>query len=283
MKDEVRPQNRHIVYEPGLDFNLVKGPTLQLLDIIRYRHVIRSLLVHRLTQRYHGSSLGIAWTLLNPLITMISLAIIIPMIARFQVPNYVVFLFSGITVWWAINGSIISGGDSIIYSEDLIKKVYLPRIIFPFVHVTIELINLFIAFLSLFVLGIMFGLHIKPNFIFLFVSICISYLFCLGLGFIMSILVVYFRDLKHITGVVLQAIFYISAIIFPADMIPSEYRILLTVNPFYHFIKLFQIAIYNPVNADWSSFTIPTVIGLTCLWIGLIIQWVFGKKIVYHL
>jgi ABC-2 type transport system permease protein/lipopolysaccharide transport system permease protein len=214
---------------------------------------------------------------------MLSLAIVIPMIARFQIPNYVVFLFSGITVWWAINGSIISGGDSIIHSEDLIKKVYIPRIIFPFVHVTIELINLFIAFLSLFVLGIIFGLHIKPNFIFLFVSIGVSYLFCLGLGFIMSILVVYFRDLKHITGVVLQAIFYISAIIFPADMIPPEYRIFLTVNPFYHFIKLFQSAIYNPINADWNSFAIPTIIALTCLWVGLLIQWVFGKKIVYQL
>ncbi len=276
-------QNRYVLYRPGSDFNFVKGPAILLVDILRYRHVIRSLLVHRLTQRYHGSSLGVAWTLLSPLITMISLAIIIPMIARFQIPNYVVFLFSGITVWWAINGSIISGGDSIIHSEDLIKKVFLPKIIFPFVHVTIELINLFIAFLSLFLLGILFGLHIKPNFMFLLLSVGVSYLFCLGLGFIMSILVVYFRDLKHITGVLLQAIFYISAIIFPADMIPQQYRFLLDFNPFFQFIKLFQSAIYSPVNADLKSFIVPTGIALMCLWIGLITQWIFGKNIVYHL
>ena len=274
---------KQVEHRPDDIYGLFMGPINQVIDLILYRRIIYALLPNRLTDRYHGSFLGILWSLLNPLLTMVGLAIVFPLIAKFQVGDYPLFLFSGILPWGFINASVLSGGDSIRFSEQLIKKVYVPKIILPYIFVTVEAINMIIALVALGILGIIFGYSLHPRIVYLFFSFVVIYVFCLGIGFITSILVVYFRDIQHITGVMLQTIFYASAIIYPVSVLPPRFQSLMEFNPFFQFIRLFHVAINPTINGGWELFEIPIILALSTFYIGLITQWKFGRQTVFRI
>ncbi len=281
--EKLKFNKRHTIHSSERNIGFFAGMIDQLLNIYHYRHVIYTLLPKRLTDRYHGSFLGIGWTLLNPLLTMLGLAIIFPLIAKYRVENYVVFLFSGILSWRLINGSILDGGNSILFSDGLIKQVYVPTIVFPFIYVSVELIDLTISLIALYILGLLLGFEITPNVTYLSISICITYIFCLGLGFTTSILVVYFRDIRHILGVILQALFFASAIFYPVSILPSKYQYYMEFNMFFQYIRLFQSSLYNTPTPEWGIFVIPIYISFSALLIGVYFQFTFSKKIIFNL
>ena len=279
----MKVEKKQIEHRPDNIYGFFMGPINQVFDLISYRRIIYALLPNRLTDRYHGSFLGILWSLLNPLLTMVGLAIVFPLIAKFQVKDYPLFLFSGIVPWGFINASVLSGGDSIRFSEDLIKKVYVPKIILPYIYVTVEAINMVIALIALGILGIIFGYNLNPKIVYLFFSFLVIYVFCLGLGFISSILVVYFRDIQHITAVTLQTIFYASAIIYPVSILPEKFKFFMEFNPFFQFIRLFHVSINPSINGGWGLFKIPILLSLFTFYFGLILLWKFGRQTVFRL
>ena len=279
----LKVRKKQIEHRPDNIYGFFMGPIIQVYELVLYRRIVYALLPNRLTDRYHGSFLGILWSLLNPLLTMVGLAIVFPLIAKFQVHDYPLFLFSGIVPWGFINASVLSGGDSIRFSEDLIKKVYVPKIILPYIYVTVEAINMVIALIALGILGVIFGYNLHPKIVYLLFSFLVIYVFCLGIGFISSILVVYFRDIQHITAVTLQTIFYASAIIYPVSILPVKFQFLMEFNPFFQFIRLFHISINPSINGGWGFFKIPVLLSLLTFYFGLILQWKFGRQTVFRL
>lgn len=261
---------------------LLGGILEQFYSIIEYRFVITNLLFSLLTNRYRGSTLGVAWSLLNPMLRMLTLALIFPLIMRFQIENYVVYLFSGILAWGFIMSSITEGSTSILRNETLLKKVYLPKIIFPFVTTSSELVNFLLTAISLHIIGFILRMGIETSVVLFLVSAFITYIFCLGIAAIMSVVVVFFRDMEYLIGVVMQSVFYLTPILYPAEAIPPAYKVFMDMNPFYHFVRLFQIAIYNPDGSSLEIFLIPLLISLVTFLCAMFIQWHFGRNIIYR-
>ena len=254
---------------------------LQYLRSLRsFRFVFSNLLIFRLIRRYQDSTLGILWAAMTPLLMM---AIIFPLIMRYRVEGYLTYLFSGILSWGLLSASMTSASEALLTNKGIIKKVYLPKIIFPASSIAMETVNFTLVALVLHVVLVVFGQSVHTDWLYLLCAMLLQALFCFGIASIVSVVVTYFRDLKHILGVVMQAFFYLTPIIYPITAIPEQYRSLMELNPFYLFVRLFHQAIYFGEAADWSFFALPLIVALATVILGVLIQYKFDRIIMYRL
>jgi len=241
-----------------------------------------NLLRDRTARRYSGSLLGVAWSVLSPLLTLIAIALIFPLLMRMRMENYVVYLFSGLIVWRFVVSSLKVGGESVLSNKVLVQKVALPSLLYPVVVTLSEFINFILVFLSLNVVGMFLDFVVSPHWGYFALAAAVTLLFCIGLAAVFSVTVVYFRDIKHIVDVITQAFFYLTPIIYPISMIPEQYRVYLDLNVFMHFVELFHQAIYFQGEVDWSLFVIPSTLALLTFFLGVFVHVKWGKMLVYH-
>lgn len=270
-------------YKSAPEVGVVKGVVELLKSLVGFKLLIFILARNFIVKRYKGSYLGVLWTLMNPVLSMVGLALVFPLLMKFKVENYVLYIFSGILAWGMISGSIVAGGDSILENQFLLSKVYMPKAIFPLVVVFGELVNLLIAFFALQIVMLVFGYEVDISYLYLLCATVCLFVFCVGTSLVSSLTVVFFRDFRHMVGVFMQTIFYVSAIIFPINMLPEEYRIYMYFNPFYYFIELFHNAIYYGKEFDGVDFIVPMIIAVFMVALGVVLHWWFDKKIIYRL
>jgi ABC-type polysaccharide/polyol phosphate export permease len=211
-------------------------------DLRRFWPVVQNMVVQELRVRYQRSFLGFVWTLLNPILMMVILSWVFGQIMH-EVPNYALFLFAGMVPWSFLNISLNECAFSIINNEGLIRKIYLPKLVFPLVRVLIALVTFVLSLAALFVL--LFPLGARPSFALLFLPVAIALLgmFALGLGLIVATLNTFYRDCGHLIAVVLQAWYFATPILFPIDRFTdAQWR--LRLNPAFYFIEIFHDILY---------------------------------------
>jgi ABC-2 type transport system permease protein len=191
----------------------------ELLNLIRYRDMIRSLVFRNITARYKRSLLGIFWTLLNPLLTMLVMSIVFTALFRRQLPGFPVFLLSGLLAWQLFSQSSNQAMVELVRSRSLISKVNMPKSVFAIATVATGLVNLLISFVPLFILMIIYNRPITTALLFIPISVFIMTMFTLGVGLFMSTLAVFFHDVLNIYGILLRLAFYVSGVIFRYDAI----------------------------------------------------------------
>lgn len=248
-----------------------------------YRFALKNFVVNNLRTRYRRSVLGFLWSLLNPLFFMIILAVVFSTIFKQNIRTYSIYIFSGMIPWLYINASITMGCQTLINAEGFLKKVYIPKLLFPVVSVTTETVNFFLSIVSLYLLGIFVGFPIKITILYLPLVIFITFLFNLGWVLILSVTTIFFRDMTHLVAIVFQALFYLAPIIYPLESIPEQYRSLFLFNPFYYFIILFRKVIYGEPALVWLDWVAPIGLMLVVLLVGLYILKRLDRTIVYRL
>jgi ABC-type polysaccharide/polyol phosphate export permease len=249
--------------------SLFKFIDKNIQDVRIYRYALVQFVINGLRTRYRRSALGFLWTLLNPLLLMTIMTIVFSIVFKMEVRVFGIFVFSGLAPWTFISNSVLAGSQSIINAEGFLKKVYLPKVLFPMVSVTTETVNFFFSILSLCIIGLVLSFPIGGTILLLPLVILITYVFNLGIALIFSIATVYFRDLSHILQVVFNALFYTMPIIYPLDLIPKQYQIYFNLNPFYYFITLFRKTIYGTPGFTQADWAIPIGLALLALAIGL--------------
>jgi len=140
------------------------------------------------------------------MISMISIAIIFPLIMKFRVENYVVYLFSGFMGWHLISSSITNGGASILSRAGLLKKYNIPKIIFPVTVSLVEVFNFMMTLFALLLVLLILGYDYTINSPYLILTFFVTYIFALSLSIISSVIFVYFRDLQHLISIFMQKI-----------------------------------------------------------------------------
>lgn len=230
-----------------------------------------SFVVNNLRRRYQRSVLGFAWSMLNPLLMMIVLTTIFSLLFNRDPRSYGIYMLTGLLPWQFISESISGGCGSLIGAEAFMKKVYVPKLFFPLVTCSTEVVNFVFALSSMMVLATFLGLKVGPSFIVLPLAMVITFGFAFGLTLCVSVATVYFRDLNHIIGVVLQCFFYFIPIIWPLNALPKQYLGLFMANPFTQFIMLFRTIIFDgqfPSVELWGWTTFYAVISIFCgFWI----------------
>jgi ABC-type polysaccharide/polyol phosphate export permease len=196
----------------------------------------RKFLIYNLVQRnlklkYRQSFLGLFWTLLIPAASALVYFAVFQYVMKVKIPHYLLFIMSGILPWSFFATALTSGMESIVGNHALVNKVPIPLHAFPLSEVLTGFINLLMGLPVLVLIFIFSGAPWSPSLA--LVPIYLTCLFFQGYGFslILSVLYVFFRDLRHLLGIALQLWFYLTPILYTFEMIPPEARILLWLNP----------------------------------------------------
>ena len=182
-----------------------------------------------------------------------------------------------------ISSSILGGCQALINGEGFMKKVYVPKLLFPLIFVSTETVNFLFSIVSLYILALLFGATLSWKIIFLPLIILIIFIFNFGWAILFSVITVYFRDFSQIMAVVFQALFYVIPIVYPLETIPIEYRFIFNLNPFYYFVMLSRKVIYGQPELYAIDFLIPTVLAVSSLLLGLFVLMKQDRDIIYRL
>jgi ABC-2 type transport system permease protein/lipopolysaccharide transport system permease protein len=241
------------------------------------------MVVQDLRVRYQRSMLGFLWTLLNPILMMATLTFVFSTIFRVNKENYVVFLYAGMVPWNFLSGSLNDSAFSIISNEALIRKIYLPKVIFPLTRVLINLTTFLLSMAALFLLLKPIGARITPQLVLLPVVVLLFLAFTLGLGLIVATANTFYRDCGHLVSVFLQAWYFATPIIYETSLLPPGAQWRFWLNPAFPFIRLFQMILYEGHWPQLSLFLIAAGVATACLGVGYVSFKCHEDKLVFRL
>jgi ABC-type polysaccharide/polyol phosphate export permease len=210
----------------------------EIRELYRYRELLKNLVIRDIKKRYKRSALGFLWVMLDPLLTMIVIYLVFSGIFGNVVNNFTAYVISGITMWQLFSQGTKVASLAFLNNRNLLNKVYLPKSIFPFSVVMSSFIHFIFAIL-------MSGASLSTNILFLPFLVALVFMFTLGIALTVSTLAVFYHDVIYIYDVILLAWMYLSAIFYPVSILPEKFKVLISLNPVYHFITLFRACLYD--------------------------------------
>lgn len=253
-------------------------------EIYNYREMVSGLIHRDLRGKYKASVLGFLWTFLNPLFQLAVYTLLFSVIMRSGIEQFYIFLFVGLVPWTFFSSCVSWGAACVINQENLIKKIYFPRIILPIAYVSSAFVNMLLTFLVIFAVLFISGFGINLLALcFLPVIMIVEYVLALGICMLTSALTVYFRDLEYILGIVAMAWMYLTPILYTTDMIPKQFRGLFGLNPMAPVIMAYQQVLYYKQVPDISTLVQAVLIGFVALLAGSISFETLQKKFVEEL
>ncbi|MCL6446976.1 MAG: ABC transporter permease [Armatimonadetes bacterium] len=225
----------------------------QIKEIYAYREMLKNLVAKELRARYKGSVLGFLWTFFNPLLVLVVYSVVFSFVMRVQLEHYSMFLFVGLLPWNYLATSAQMGVASIVAGGGLVKKTYFPREILPLSIVLANLVNYLLSLFILLPALLIVQIPLTIALLAFPVVLVAQTLLVTGLTLLLAAANVYFRDLEHITGVVMMAWFFFTPILYPLEMVPPELKGLFLFNPVVPVIKAYQDIFFYGQFPDWAS------------------------------
>ena len=246
------------------------------LDVFwQYKDLLFNLVSRDIKVRYRKSFLGMLWTVLNPLLMMIVMTIVFSTLFRSTIENFPIYFLSGNLIF-TLNSEITNNCTyAIIGNAPLLKKVYIPKYLFPFSKAGSALVNLIFSLIAMFLVMIILRVPFLPTLLLLPIPIFCSFLFSLGLGLLLSAVTVYFRDVAYFYSVVLVAWNYFTPVFYPIDILPEFAKNAMQLNPLYHYIDYMRNLILYGTFPSIRENVICLLMGIIMLVIGIC---VFYKK-----
>jgi ABC-type polysaccharide/polyol phosphate export permease len=216
-------------------------------EIFRYRDLIFALVSRELKVRYRRSAIGFTWTMLQPLLTMLVLQVVFSAIFRGKLDNgnYAVFAMAGILFWNFFSQGIVASMNSLKGNAQLLRKLPIPKEVFPLATVISGVINLGFALVPLLLIMAVTHQPLTPALFFLPVSILLAALFTLGAGLLLSPLAVFFSDVVELIGVILSMLMYMTPVIYPMKILEgTRFLPVVRFNPVRSILEVFRDPIY---------------------------------------
>jgi lipopolysaccharide transport system permease protein len=245
--------------------------SLNLADLWRFRELVFFLAWRDISVRYKQTLLGAAWAIIQPFFTMVVFSIFFGNLAK--VPSdglpYPVFSFCALLPWQLFAYSLTQSGNSLVANQNLISKVYFPRMVIPLAATLGGLLDFFIAFLVL--IGMMIFYHITPTvaiwtlpFFILLVIIT-----ALGAGLWLSALNVEYRDVRYTIPFLTQFWMFITPIAYASSLVPAQWRLLYGLNPMVGVVEGFRWALLGSGSAPGPLVGLSAVVSLSLFFSGM--------------
>lgn len=241
---------------------------------MKYKPLIYELVSRDLKVKYRRSFLGYIWSLLNPLLMMVLQSIIFTYMFRNDIPNFPLYLICGNTLFTFFNESTNMGMNSIIQNAALIKKVYIPKFIFPISRVASSFVTLLFSMGATLIVMLVTRATFYWTVLLCWLPLLFLFFFCCGMSLLLSALTVYFRDMQHLYSVLTLGWMYATPLFYPLSALPDKLIPVMKLNPLYHYINLFRnLVMYGNVPGPntWFACIACSVIMMA---IGL---WAFRK------
>ncbi len=211
------------------------------------------------------------------------MAVVFSTLFKLDLKTFAIFLFAGMIPWNFFNAVVTQSGRAYIDNESLIKKIYLPKMIFPLSISLALLIDSLLSFVALFMLIIGLGGALSWPIIFLPVAFFLLFLFSFGMGLAMSIWTVYFRDLQHITLIAMQGIFFLSPVLYKKDLLTGSIGWVVGLNPINAFIELFRAPLYEASLPQGHVILQAVLLSVLSLAFGVFVFLRHEKRIIFRL
>jgi len=269
-----------------------------LVELYRFRDLIRNLVVRDLKVRYKNSILGILWSWLNPLFMMAVYTVVFTVMqpnGNVGIParRFPAFVLCALLPWNFFSSTVTQSVNCIIENANLVKKVYFPREILPLSVAVSNLVNFGISLVVLFPMLFIFGVPITPWALMLPFIILLQFCFATGVALVLSTLNVFYRDTKVIMDVAIMAWFFVTPVFYPVDILPRSKEILgLTIdihrwtrilNPMASLVAAYRDVLYWGHRVGWDFLTRTAVTSLLVLVIGYAVFYryskVFGEEV----
>lgn len=248
----------------------------------RYRFLLYNLVMKDFKLKYRRSVLGILWSMLNPLLMMFVMTMVFAELFRFEDEWFAVYYLTG----WLIFNLVVEGSTgamgSIMGGGSLIKKVYIPKYIFPLEKCLFAFVNTLFAMVPIFAVKAFVGMPVRPTVLLFWVPMAYTLVFAIGLGLILATLAVFFRDITHLYSVWTMAWMFLTPIIYPVEILSDTMRRVLRFNPLYHYVLMFRSVMMEGAMPNLRNHLVCGAISLSFLLAGLLIfKWKQGKFILY--
>ncbi|MDE5983897.1 MAG: ABC transporter permease [Eubacterium sp.] len=262
----------------------------------KYKNLLGELTKKNVKMKYRNSWLGILWSFFQPLLNMIVLSVVFGGLFGAKggdVICYPIYLFTGRLLFSFFTTATKQAMTSFRSNQAIIKKVYVPKYMYPLSSILSSFVNLAISLLCLICVWIFFRasgisggdkLAVTPYALLCWVPMLILLVFATGIGLILSVVSVFFRDIEYIWDVLSQLLFYMVPIIYHIDAIETEWIVkVIKINPLYSMIEMFRSCILYGEIMDWHMLLYSLIIAVCSLIIGIIFFNWKSDEIIYHL
>lgn len=240
---------------------------LNLPELWRFRELFYIFSWRDFKVRYKQTVIGVLWAILQPFLLMLVFSFFFGKLVNVGsngVP-YPIFVYAGLLFWTYFSTAITSSSNSLIENENIVKKIYFPRLILPLSATITPLVDFLLAFVVLG--GIMVFYRFTPSLwaiIFIPLLMIMSFMAASGLGALLASINVRFRDVRYALPFVIQTLFFVTPVIYPSSLVPDHYRLLLSLNPMSGIINTARSILLHqgviPYGELATSFTVIVVI-----------------------
>lgn len=238
-------------------------------ELMEYRDLFYYMVWRDIKVLYAQTILGFSWAILQPAVQIIIFTIVFGKVAKISTDGIPYILFSTVAIipWTYISQSISTSSQSLVAGQNMLGKIYFPRLIFPLIPILAKLVDLGIAMLI--VIGVCFYFHVLPTWnlllfpLFLILMMSVS----AGVGMWLSALAIRFRDVKHAMPFAIRMLMYTAPIVYSASAIPEKYRIIYSINPIVAVIEGFRSCLLG-TPFSWSFIWPGAIMGILLLLSG---------------
>lgn len=245
--------------------------SLKLRELWEYRELLYFLAWRDIKIRYKQTALGLAWAVLQPLLTMLIFALFFGRLAKMPSDNvpYPLFAFAALVPWTFFANGLTQSANSLVGSANLIKKVYFPRLVVPFSVVLSGLPDFALSFLVL--LGMLFYYGVYPQWavvVWLPLLLLLALVTALGCGLWLSALNVKYRDVRYIVGFLTQIWMFATPVVYPASLLSGRWRLVYSLNPMVGVVEGFRWALLRTETAPGMSIIVSATTAVLILLTG---------------
>lgn len=237
----------------------------------KYSLLFRQLVSRDFKAKYKRSVLGMAWSFLNPLMTMAVQYVVFSTIFKSNIEKYPVYLLTGIVLMNFFNEAVSMGMTSITGNAALIKKVYMPKYIYPLSRVVSSSINFLLAFIPLFLSMLVTRTAIRPSILLLTFDILCLVGFITGMSLLLTTAMTFFQDTQFLWSVLSMMWMYLTPVFYPESIIPQRLLTLFHMNPMYQYITFARICIINGASPEPMAYLWCIVSSMVVLLAGILV------------
>jgi lipopolysaccharide transport system permease protein len=247
---------------------------LGLRELWVHRELLAAFVLNDLRYRYVGSSIGFFWTVVNPILELVTYTFVFNVLigVKFHpsggTTQYALFLFCGMVTWLAVNDGLVRATASVTDNGHLLKKIHFPAIVLP-AHVVVSAVLNQAFRIAILALGaILFGDGLSIHFLLVPVIMAFQAVMVLGIGMFLATTAVYFRDTAHWVNAILLIWMFVTPIFYPPNVYPAQFKFLLQLNPLAHVVGVYQELILNHRMPHPNSMMVVAIFALLSFLVG---------------
>ena len=252
-------------------------------DIYEYREYFIQSVARDLRRRYKRSVLGYIWSMLNPLLMMIILAVVFSHIMRMNIKNYAIFLFSGSIIWTYFNFTVLVSIGAIRANATIMSQVRVPNYIFPLSAAFSAIVDMFLSIVPLLLIMLFLGHKISYHILALPIVLIPLFFFTMGISLFVAVGNVFYEDTAHLTDVVLKALYFLCPILYMRNMLPDWLVPYISINPLFSMIEFGHDLFFYARFPNVFTYIYVLIASFITLIFGLYIFNKSEKKFMYFL